>query len=172
MKLKYSIFINLPSLETVAEELAGEVGNPPFMPHVTLAGHLHAATRDATSLTKQVAGLAEPFDLDFVGFGTLNREFRFFCLLALPSPALASVYEAVHNIIPEVSGETFNAWPHASLLYGTPSAVKQYASIDPLINRFGQTLDGEYQVSDISLWETNGPIESWKEIESFRLGAQ
>jgi len=168
---KYSIFINFPQLRALVDQLATEVGNPSFMPHVTLAGHIHASREEAVELTKGVAATARPFELEFNGLGTQNREFRFFCLLARPSADLKNIYSIVHNMIPDVSDETFNTWPHASLLYGTPSAVKMYPRIDPLIERFGQTLDGMYAVSNISLWETSGPVERWNEIVSCQLGS-
>lgn len=169
MELKYSIFMNLPVFIGVVDLLAKEVKNPSFMPHVTLAGHIQQPKEQAILSTRQIAAALATVELNFEGFDTQNREFRYFCLMIKPSNELARVYEVVHQFIPEVTQESFKAWPHVSLLYGTKAATERYPLITPLKERFGTSLNVVQSVKHISLWDTSGDVDTWKEIKSFEL---
>ena len=168
-EIKHSIFIDFPLLQPTVNELAAEVGNPPFMPHMTLAGNATGVTAAIIAAAEQIAAQTEPFTVNFKGFGTEHREFRFFCLLAAPSATLTRLYDRVHQALPQTAEETFVSWPHASLFYGTPMALAKYPEIDPLVARYGTKLDGEQSVGSISVWETNGSVPSWRRVKVILL---
>ena len=167
--IKHSIFIDFPTFQPVVNELATEVGNPTFMPHLTLAGNAIGNANEIVAIAEQIAAETEPFTITFKGFGTENREFRFFCLLAEPSAALTKLYAQVHRLLPTTAEETFVSWPHASLFYGTTAARAKYPDIDSLVQRYGTKLDGEQSVASISVWETNGPVPSWRRVQNLLL---
>jgi len=168
-EIKHSIFIDFPLLQPTVNELAAEVGNPSFMPHMTLAGNAIGETAVIIAAAEQIAARTEPFTVNFKGFGTEHREFRFFCLLAAPSATLTRLYDRVHQALPQTAEETFVSWPHASLFYGTAMALAKYPEIDPLVARYGTKLDGEQSVGSISVWETNGPVPSWRQVRVIPL---
>ena len=166
---KFSLFLDLPQLKNTVDSLAIEVGNPSFMPHITLASHL---SMDATSViegVKSIAGMTKPFDITFDGLGTENREFRFLCLLAVQSEPLKRLYGQVHQTFPVSSKETFVAWPHASILYGTQKTIEKYPTIEPFLDRFGDSLNTTTKIDAISIWDTSGSVAQWKLVESIKL---
>ena len=167
--IKHSIFIDFLTLQPVVDELATEVGNPTFMPHLTLAGHAIGNSTEIVAIAEQIAAQTEPFTITFKGFGTEHREFRFFCLLAERCNAMTQLYARVHRALPATAAETFVDWPHVSLFYGTAAARAKYPNIDSLVQRYGTELDGEQSVASISVWETNGPVESWRHVQNLLL---
>jgi 2'-5' RNA ligase len=123
-------------------------------------------------LTQGIAEAGKPLELQFEGFGTQHREFRFFCALIKPTDALRQLYGVVHRTIPSVADETFVSWPHASLLYGTAASQAKYPDIEPLVERFGGSLNVKHRADEITLWNTNGPVDDWKQLAAYALGGQ
>jgi hypothetical protein len=133
--VKLSLWLEVPALQPVVDALAREVGNPPFVPHLTLQGNV---PHDL-----DLSAVAAPDELTLSSFGTQGVATRFFCLVADAAPTL-----------PE--------WPHVSLLYGTDAARSRWPDPMAVAVRFGSSLFGRYDVAAVSLWATDGPVEEWR----------
>lgn len=159
---KHSLWLTLPDLQPTVDELAREAGNPAFIPHMTLVGNYQGTSREAMTLAQRISVLfSSQLSIDFSGFDTRYEEFRFFCFLARPSYELDRLYECTHESYKPAPQEPFRGWPHVSLLYGTESAKKAFPDLDELKARYGNTLDGIRNFSEISIVGTNGSVESW-----------
>lgn len=167
--MKHSLWIELPQLQPVVDELAADTDNPSFTPHLTLGGNLKGSADKLIDKLSPRAQKLKSFQLPLANFDTKGEEWRYFCLMAKLNPGLKKFFAHVHELFPDLAPENFIEWPHVSLLYGTPSARQRYPSIGPLMHKYGSALNEKYPVTTLALWQTAGPVESWQQVKVWAL---
>jgi hypothetical protein len=164
---KESIWLEFPTLQPVVDQLAAEAGDPPFVAHMTLVGTVpDDAGQDSPSLEAAAAAVTGPHDVRFPTFGTRYEEKRYFCLVAEAEPALMRLFAAVAEQLPGNATESFAAWPHVSLVYGTPEVRRRWPDPMQLSERFAELVPGPHRSSAVARWDTEGPVSSWRRLES------
>jgi hypothetical protein len=167
---KQSVWLEFPTLQPVVDELASEVGDPSFVAHMTLLGTVpDDASQDTPRLEAIAAAVTGPLDVRFPSFGTRHEEKRYFCLVAEAEPALMRLFTSLDEQLPGNPTESFAAWPHVSLVYGTDEARRRWPNPMQLSERYAGLVPGPHRPSAVALWATDGPVSSWRRLESHDL---
>lgn len=78
---KHSLWLKVPDLQSVVDQLAREASNPTFVPHLTLIGNFHGTSNEALDIATKIAdAFKKRVAISLSGFGTKGEEFRYFCL--------------------------------------------------------------------------------------------
>lgn len=165
-----SLWLEVPDLQPAVAALAADVGNPVFVPHLTLVGQL-PWDADDERLDAAVRHPSPSATLRLSSYGTQHEGSRFLCLVADAGAELRAVFARLHDVMPGARAEHFAGWPHVSLLYGTPPAQRRWP--DPLHarDRFGGALLGEHRAVAVSVWDTAGDVGSWRRLRTWPVPA-
>lgn len=138
---------------------AERFGTPTFPAHVTVAGRLDPDPEKLKPMLTEVARAHAPVAITL---GECDGDARWFrCLFhhVARTPGLDALHEAI-------VGPT--QWqPHLSLCYGDLGPAEKTL----LIAATEPPLGGDFLADTLHLWNTDGPVEDWRPVASFPLGA-
>ncbi len=137
--------------------LAGHLGTTPFPAHVTVAGQIETDLDSLPSRLRSIARSHPPLTVTLERCDGEERWFRCLFHHVARTPELGALREALMGPSP---------WtPHLSLCYGDlESAEKQ-----PLMDDAEPPVS-EFTADALHLWDTNGPVDTWKPVAVFPLG--
>ncbi|HET8991611.1 MAG TPA: 2'-5' RNA ligase family protein [Candidatus Saccharimonadales bacterium] len=153
-------------MQSLINKLAKDYGSTSFVPHLSLVAGLMATKNEVADLSARISKVAQslgPFTVTLSEYGYKNEEHR--CLYLLAEPAsLTNIYSSLSESFPQVKNEHFEAMPHLSVLYGHyPESTKQQIIAD---NPYSPK---SFEVSELSLFLTNGSADNWRLVQEFSL---
>jgi hypothetical protein len=150
-------------LRTRIGTLSRRFATPVFEPHLTLVGSVSGPAALVRETAARLARGTRAFSLLFVSAAHSEDYFRCVVLEADLSSMLAAAHRAALTALGLTSPPPFH--PHLSLVYGSllantrATVCAELASLCPL----------SCDVGAIEVVETDGAVESWRTLESFRL---
>ncbi|WP_298842464.1 hypothetical protein [uncultured Roseobacter sp.] len=154
-------------LATETAALARAAGQPPFSPHVTVAGDLKGAPLCTAALCQEIFSNQEPFPAKVSAVATGPSYFMsLFLCLSVPDSVLA----AREKLIRKLAVPGTRPWqPHISVAYGMPNGAGKTAEQRRLSELY---LDRTISIGAVvvSRSSVSVPASAWKDICRFRLG--
>ena len=144
----------------------------PFFPHVTVLGGIPVASEAGIhAVTVAVGALARETRAFSVEAPAIVAGAQFFqCVYALcqPSAPLSACFESLCAALPSAPRPFPAYMPHLSLVYGELPQSLREASAAALAASFGGQ-GVAFSAAALEVWDTTGPVESWRLLSSFAL---
>lgn len=148
------------------DRLAARHQTERFVPHLTLVSALEAAEPQALRAAARAAAGLAPFEVTLDGIQGRDEYFR--CLFAraeADDPLRAAHATAARAFAREPQVDFM---PHVSLLYGTLAPAEKRV----IAREVGDRLRVRFEVRQLHLWRTEGPVAEWRELGAFTMGGR
>ena len=149
-------------IERIINALGKEFSCPLFVPHVTLAGSNDIDEKTMIKKTGELSNRIKPFKIKLDGFGYSDNYFSSLFILTKKTKDLMDANSMARKIF-EITTNDYT--PHMSLIYTDKLSEDQKKDI---IRKLGK-LKGEFEVKNLSLFATIGPVGKWHKIKEFHL---
>lgn len=149
-------------LDQIIQRVAGIYGTPLFKPHVTLLGGIKGDEEYIRKKTRAIAAKIAPYDIELGELGSNGTASQIlFSRVEKRGPVLAA-YDIAQKEFELDKGPYF---PHLSFVYNQLTPV-QVSEIWKMVAGEGELITTMcFKVSSISLWQTKGVVEEWREVE-------
>jgi 2'-5' RNA ligase len=150
-------------LYRLIKKLAKKYRAPVFEPHVTLIPDIVSSEKEILSKTAKLVQSFKPFKIKLSYVDYLNEYFRCLFIRALKIKELMDFNLRAREIFGKEDDPGF--MPHLSLMYGDFNKTVK----EDIIRDIGKNFNLNFTVKSVSIFLTEGEVETWYKIKEFRL---
>jgi 2'-5' RNA ligase len=154
------------SLVSLIRDVAQRYNAPTFPAHITLLGNVKGSEQKIHAKTQELTQSHTAFPITLTELDTTPEFYRALFIRAKQSVKLAHLYTQARRIFQFEPQREYK--PHLSLLYADLSREQKQQITDMLQTRL-QGLPHSFMARTVHLYSTEGPVETWQQIESFPL---